>query len=830
MNLTPRIIPRFPILALVFSSATIVETKAAIVFPASFTLPDDSTGIATQHLEGVTVTASTRARHTTSAVNSTMLGQQEMFRAACCNLGESFVTNPSVDVSYDDAATGASQIKLLGLSGVYVQMLTETLPAFRGAAQPFALSYVPGTWMKSINVSKGAASVKNGYESITGQIDIDYLKTDDEQKVNVNLYTNTRLSAEANADANFHLSPRLSTNILLHAQDRYLQHDMNGDGFHDMPLVRQLNLSNRWKYRGDRYIMHAGFQAIGESRRSGQTDAVAEPRYRIDIPTQRVEGYMKHAFILDPAHESNIAFMANASWHHLTADYGHEVLTLNHYDVRQTNINAQLMYETKPSDRHAISLGLSLLRDAYDEEGYKQLYGTSALHSDHPLLVRYNLLPTVGYPDASFERWKTGETVPGAYAQYTYTLGRKFTLMAGLRCDYNDRYGGAFLTPRLHLKWGPAEWVTLRAASGMGHRSPHVFAENHNLLASGRDFVLRTADSSRFLDQESAWNSGISAALSIPVGEKRLHVNAEYYYTYFLQQTIVDYEHTAGQIVIHDLRDADSDYRGALNGVPQSYSHVFQLDAQYELFPGFDITAAYRHNIVRCTYGNTQMYACSFIQPASSPAMAANSNKLAASGRGLTGSEPGQYALRERLLTPRFKALVSLCYQTPLKLWQFDVTLSLNGGGRLPDGTVERYNSLSANSASAGSNYASAGSNSASKGSLSASAGSNSASSGHASGHALPNLTHGPASVYSDATGDYFRPFEQLTAQVTRRFRHVDVYLGGENLTNRRQRVPILGAEAPFALDGTLSPAFEPTLVYAPTDGWMLYAGARLKF
>lgn len=775
--------------AIVLIKSAIIQINAAIVFPPSFTLPDDSTGIATQHLEGVTVTASTRARHTTSAVNSTMLGQQEMFRAACCNLGESFVTNPSVDVSYDDAATGASQIKLLGLSGVYVQMLTETLPAFRGAAQPFALSYVPGTWMKSINVSKGAASVKNGYESITGQIDIDYLKTDDEQKVNVNLYTNTRLSAEANADANFHLSPRLSTNILLHAQDRYLQHDMNGDGFHDMPLVRQLNLSNRWKYRGDRYIMHAGFQAIGESRRSGQTDAVAEPRYRIDIPTQRVEGYMKHAFILDPAHESNIAFMANASWHHLTADYGHEALTLKHYDVRQTNINAQLMYETKPSDRHAISLGLSLLRDAYDEEGYEQLYGTSALHSDHPLLVRYNLLPTVGYPSDDYGRWKTGETVPGAYAQYTYTLGRQFTLMAGLRCDYNDRYGGAFLTPRLHLKWSPAEWVTLRAASGMGHRSPHVFAENHNLLASGRDLVLRTADSSKFLDQESAWNSGISAALSIPVGEKRLHVNAEYYYTYFLQQTIVDYEHTAGQIVIHDLRDADSDYRGALNGVPQSYSHVFQLDAQYELFPGFDITAAYRHNIVRCTYGNTQMYACSFIQPASGGASAG-------SGGGFTGSEPGQYALRERLLTPRFKALLSLCYQTPLKLWQFDVTLSLNGSGRLPDGTLERYASDAFVNGSAP----------------------------LSSHHSSINYNHGPASVYATADGEYFRPFEQLSAQVTRRFRHVDVYLGGENLTNRRQPVPILGTADPFSGD------FEPTITYAPVDGWMLYAGARLKF
>ncbi len=126
-------------------------------------------------LNEVTVSSSTTTRRMAGAVNGVRIGRDELFRAACCNLGESFTTNPSVDVSYSDATTGAKQIKLLGLSGTYVQMLTENLPNYRGAATPYALGYVPGPWMKGISVSKGSASVKNGYESITGQINIDYL-------------------------------------------------------------------------------------------------------------------------------------------------------------------------------------------------------------------------------------------------------------------------------------------------------------------------------------------------------------------------------------------------------------------------------------------------------------------------------------------------------------------------------------------------------------------------------------------------------------------------------------------------------------------------------
>ena len=269
------------------------------------------------------------------AVNGIAVNKDELFKAACCNLGESFTTNPSVDVAYNDATTGARQIKLLGLSGTYVQMLTENLPNFRGAAIPYALGYVPGPWMKGIQVSKGSASVKNGYESITGQINVDYLQPEDEQQVEVNLFGDTKSRIEANADANVHLSEKWATEILLHHENILKNHDDNGDGFFDMPGREQYNVQNRWVYKGEKYIFHGGLGALKEIRTSGQDEdhlnshasassSDSQNLFRIKLHTNRYEGYMKHAFILNREHGTNIALMSSASMHQLDAQYGNK--------------------------------------------------------------------------------------------------------------------------------------------------------------------------------------------------------------------------------------------------------------------------------------------------------------------------------------------------------------------------------------------------------------------------------------------------------------------------------------------------------------------------
>ena len=258
-------------------------------------------------------------------INGISMGKEELFKAACCNLGESFVNNPSVDVTYSDATTGAKQIKLLGLSGTYVQMLTENIPNFRGAASPFALDYVPGPWMQSIQVSKGSSTVKNGYESITGQINVEYKKPNDEEQVEVNLYGDSKSRYEANADANLHLGKGLSTEILTHYENNWGNMDDNKDGFLDKPNRRQYNLQNRWIYSDGKYIFHGGISVMKEDRIGGQTNdanVVGGELYKIGINTDRYEGYLKNAFVLNQEHKTNLALMLSGSIHQQNANYG----------------------------------------------------------------------------------------------------------------------------------------------------------------------------------------------------------------------------------------------------------------------------------------------------------------------------------------------------------------------------------------------------------------------------------------------------------------------------------------------------------------------------
>ena len=621
--------------------------------------------IKTQNLSDVTIT-SRRAgtRKMGGAMNGIMINKEELFKAACCNLGESFTTNPSIDVNYSDAATGAKQIKLLGLSGTYVQMLAENLPNFRGAAAPYALDYVPGPWMSGIQVSKGASSVKNGYESITGQIDVEYLKPDDEEGATLNLYGNTKSRMDANADANIHLTDKLSSELLLHYQDDYGHHDDNNDGFLDQPNVRQWNLQNRWHYRNSNYIFHGGISVIKEKREGGQTEHTSH-LYKIGIETNRYEGYMKHAFILDPEHGTNIAVMTNLSMHQLDANYGHK-----HYDVNQKNAYAQLLFETNFTKQHSLSTGLSL---------------------NHDYLTR-----------------DEKETTPGIYAQYTYNLNDKVVAMAGVRADHSSRYG-TFITPRFHLKLTPNEIVSLRLSVGKGYRSVWALAENNYLLASGRLLVIDD------LNQEQAWNTGISSSFYVPLFGKTLKLNAEYYHTHFNEQTVIDYDSNPTQIRITNL-----------NG--QSYSNTFQIDASYPVVSGLELTVAWRWNDVKSTYGGKLM---------------------------------------EKPLTSRYKGLVTASYKTPLGIWQFDATLQLNGGGRMPT----------------------------------------------------------PYTL-ADSTPSWdsrFSAYEQVSAQITRWFRHFSVYVGGENLTGFRQKQSIINAADPW------SSTFDPTMVWGPVHGAMFYAGIRVN-
>lgn len=659
-------------------------------------IAQDSTGVKTlegNSLQNVNVSAHKSGRSKGVGIaNSDMINAKELLRAACCNLGESFTTNPSVDVNYADAATGAQQIKLLGLSGTYVQMLTENIPNYRGAAAPFALGYIPGPWMQSIQVSKGASSVKNGYESITGQINVEFKKPQATPFADANLYYNSKGKLEANIGANLHLSKRWRTALLGHYEILDKAHDDNGDGFADLPKVRQGALQSRWAWMGDHYVFQASVKGLKEHREGGQighsstTENSEECHiinpYLIDITNERYEAFTKNAYIFDKERATNVALILSGSLHHENAAYGYKL-----YNANQRNGYASLMFESDFGEHHNISTGISLNHDLYDQ--------------------RYRLVNDI-YA-AELTQYED-ETTPGAYVQYTYKLGEKLTVMGGLRWDHSNIYGG-FVTPRMHVRYSPNDIITLRGSIGKGYRTNHVLAENNYLLASGRKIVI-----DQNLDQEEAWNYGISAAFNIPIGEKKLELNAEYYYTDFVHQLLVDLD--SNPHVVHFTN---------LNG--DSYSHTYQIEATYPFFKGFTLTATYRNTNVKSTYNGV---------------------------------------LKEKPLTNRYKGLLTASYAPGLGKWQFDVTLQLNGGGRMP-------------------------------------------------------------TAYTTAEGqpswnERYKGYEQLSAQVTRFFRYWSIYAGGENITGFKQKNPIIGANDPWGSN------FDSTMIWGPVHGAIYYIGVRLNW
>jgi len=238
-----------------------------------------------------------------STVNAQTITSGELQKAACCNLSESFETSASVDVSYSDAVTGAKQIELLGLSGIYTQMMSENIPNLRGLATSFGLGYVPGSWMESIQVSKGASSVLNGYESISGQINVEYKKAETSERFFLNLFQDHMGRSEINFNTKTSLNDHMHAMVMGHWSRNGTKHDNNGDVFLDEPLYTQYNLFARTDFHAKNFEGQFGIKGLKEDRRGGQMRFDPDkPRdvdngYGIELLTERVETFLKTGFI-----------------------------------------------------------------------------------------------------------------------------------------------------------------------------------------------------------------------------------------------------------------------------------------------------------------------------------------------------------------------------------------------------------------------------------------------------------------------------------------------------------------------------------------------------
>lgn len=497
-----------------------------------------------------------------SPIQSQSITGAELCKAACCNLAESFETNASVDVSYADAATGAKSIKLLGLTGKYIEMMTEKNPNFKGLASVYGMVYVPGPWMESIQVSKGVGSVVNGFESITGQINIEYKKPQNAPKLYLNAYGNSVGMSEGNLITGLKFSEKLSTSILAHGQNNKREIDHNKDNFLDDPMVRQYNLINRWHWQPNKnWSTQFGVKFIDEQRIGGQKGFdESKPNdtdnaYRIDIDTRRYEAFAKIGYIFPENDDRSIALITNFSSHEQNSFYG-----LRDYDAQQKNLYANLLFQSYIGNlTHKYTAGLSFI---YDDFSDKLTRGINSL----------------GSTDRS-------ESIAGAYVEYSWLPSDEITLQTGLRYDHNSVYGG-FITPRVHFRYQFAEESTLRLAAGSGRRTANPIAENSFLLASNRIFNI---DSN--LKQEKAWNYGLSITQYFSLFGQDFTASADFYRTEFQDQVIVDVDKNINQVNFYNLDG-------------QSFANNYQVELKFEPISRLDVTTAIRFSDVKADINN----------------------------------------------------------------------------------------------------------------------------------------------------------------------------------------------------------------------------------
>jgi len=489
--------------------------------------------------------------------------QKELLKAACCNLAESFDTTPAVDASMTDAVTGTRKIEMLGLAGPYVQITRENMPDIRGLSALYGLAYTPGPWAEGIQLNMGAGSVVNGFESITGQINVELRKPCHGDLFFLNGYANQAGRFEFNSFSKTKLSEAWSTSNLLHVSTRAWRLDQNDDGFMDNPITKQLGLINRWKYtNGEGHEAQVGFKVSYLDNLSGQMDFNANESDRSKIwgstiNTTRVEVWAKNGYVNFDKPYKTLGFQFSGAYHVQDGVFG-----LRPYNADQKSLYFNSIYQDIIGNTdHQIRTGVSAQWDMYHE----------------------SLLNT------HFER---NEFVPGLYGEYTYKGSEKFTLLAGLRADYHNNFG-MFVTPRMNIRYAPKETTVFRLSAGRGQRTASIFAENAGIFATNRNITVRgnNPDTPYGLDAEIAWNIGFSVTQEFDILGMNWMFSLDANRVEFVNQIVLDMENPR-EIVFYNLDG-------------QSFANSIQGQFDIQVTKWLDVRLAYRYNDVRTTYGET---------------------------------------------------------------------------------------------------------------------------------------------------------------------------------------------------------------------------------
>lgn len=494
--------------------------------------------------------------------NTTIITSKELLKAACCNLAESFETNPSIDVNFSDALTGTKQIKMLGLTSPYLMITEENIPSVRGASQAYGLSFTPGTWVESIQITKGAGSVVNGYESISGQINTELLKPISDIPFFLNAYGSTDSRFELNTHFNKKLSDKWSTSLFAHGNTRVSKTDMNNDGFLDNPLAKQINILNRYQYYDPEsgWVSFINFRYMNDEKQTGEldfdpeTDKGTTNYWGSEINTERLDVSTKIGYVFKDMPYQSIGFQNAFDSHNQQSYFG-----LNQYNIKQSSFYSNLIFNSIINNTmNKFAAGLNFTYDKYQE------------------FINVNDYSRI-------------DNSVGAFFEYTYDNSDNFSVILGGRIDNHNRLG-TFVTPRLHVRYNPWEKSVLRFSAGRGKRSANIFAENQQLFASSRNFdILDTNGKIYGLNPEIAWNYGLSFTQAFMLFGKSADIGFDFYRTDFQNQAVVDLMQSPQQVLFYNLDG-------------KSYANSMQFEFNYELVKHFNFRSAYKFYDIQTDY------------------------------------------------------------------------------------------------------------------------------------------------------------------------------------------------------------------------------------
>ena len=516
-----------------------------------------------ESLDEVTLTKRRKAIQKSyfEAQNIIYVNSDELLKAACCNLSESFETNPSIDVNFSDALTGTKQIRMLGLTSPYLLITEENIPMVRGASQAYGLSFTPGTWIESIQITKGTGSVVNGFESIAGQINTEIKKPFSDVPFFFNLFTSANGRQEANLQGNWKINDKWSSGMFVHGNQRTEKIDANGDDFLDVPLAKQINVLNRWQYINSEkgWVGFGTIRLMQDQKQVGalefnnENDRGQNRLWGSEINTNRIDASLKIGYVFPEFSFRSFGFQSAYSQHKQEAYYGFRVYDIDHQSLYTNFLYNSIIGNTK----NKFKAGLNFSYDRYLETVDTFYFN----RSDRSL---------------------------GSFLEYSYDNLENFTLVAGVRLDIHNRLG-TFVTPRLHLRYLPQENTIIRFSLGSGRKVANIFAENQSLFGTNRQInILKNGGSIYGLNPEKAWNYGASIRQIFNLLGSGGDITLDYYITNFTDQVVVDWE-SEGQILFYNLEGL-------------SRANSFQLSIDYNLSQAISLRFAYKNYDVKTTY------------------------------------------------------------------------------------------------------------------------------------------------------------------------------------------------------------------------------------